>query len=344
MNIEIMPVDNSSLLKQFIGCSKTLNPRQPEDPFGADMFNPHLNRWFDTGKAKLFLAVQDNRIVGRVAGFIEPRLATSAHGYFGLLETVNDVQVCRQLLGRVENWLLSHGKSIFIGPVLFNSNYGRGFLVEDYGQFVQSTLPVNPPYYPTLLENSGYVKEKDFFAYRWNLSQAVPEKFRKAALRAKKNGVVIHPLEQYPLLQQIELFSTLYHQAMNGTWEFTPLNNREIKDILLTLYARNDPELFLIALSHSQPAAFCLTLIEKPSREQVKEVRLAVLGVAPLFRRRGIEAALITSTINKLRGKSIQAVEVSYVAEDNLPVIRLIAAAAGAPFRRYRVYRKSSTF
>lgn len=333
-------VNNRRLLQYFVACREVLHPELPENPQLSGWLDPRLNPWFRRGQAVLFLAVQGPHVVGRVAAFIEPRLPSPHHGYFGLLETIADPGVCSQLLGQVEEWLARRGKSLVIGPVVFNSNYGMGLLVEGDAQPDPFNLPVNPPYYASLLSSLGYIREKDFLAYTWSTDQEIPNKFQRAAQRAQSiTALAIRTLTSYPRKKQIELFATLYRDTMQEGWEFAPLDRREIEGILLTFRNQSRPELLLMAEMHGEPAGFSLTVLG--IRGGQKCARLAVLGLAPRFRHRGIEASLLVYTLARLREERVKTVDLSYIAEDNQPVTRLLTAAGVTPNRRYRVYHRS---
>ena len=64
-------------------------------------------------------------------------------------------------------------------------------------------------------------------------------------------------------------------------------------------------------------------------------------GIRPGWRWRGIEALLVTETIDRARRNGFQGGEVSWTAEDN-PVARRSIEAAGCTLsKRYRLYELS---
>jgi hypothetical protein len=62
------------------------------------------------------------------------------------------------------------------------------------------------------------------------------------------------------------------------------------------------------------------------------------LGLLPEVRRIGLDAALIARIHRVLYIKGYQEGELSWVLEDNLPMIKPLVSATGPARKRYRVY------
>lgn len=137
-------------------------------------FDRRRNPNFELCQAKLWLALEGERPVGRICAIVNP-LETEKLGHrrgrFGWFESVDDQRVADHLLGRARDWLLEQGCSEFAGPYGFTDLDPEGLLVEGFDFFPTLSGSYNPPYYAQLLERFGLEKDVDYLEYRC----AVPE-------------------------------------------------------------------------------------------------------------------------------------------------------------------------
>ena len=76
--------------------------------------------------------------------------------------------------------------------------------------------------------------------------------------------------------------------------------------------------------------------------KKVQTGRLAVLGVVPGYRRRGVAEALIQQTFHQGFGcLGYRGAELGWTLEDNVMVNRMIERVGGRWYKTYRIYRKN---
>ncbi len=105
------PVDDFLNLVDYIYRDDPVYVR-PLDMELKDRLNPRKNPFFEHGEGTVFCAYRNGWCVGRITAQIDrAHLARyeDATGFFGFLDTVDDEEVARRLLGRAEAWLRARG-------------------------------------------------------------------------------------------------------------------------------------------------------------------------------------------------------------------------------------------
>ena len=138
-------------------------------------FNPKKNPAYAFCETKLFLAYKDNKIVGRVAGFI-------SHAYikkinknimrFTRFDVIDDIEVSTMLIDAVKAWGKERNMEQLIGPIGFTDIDAQGMLVEGFEEMNLSITLYNYDYYNKHLEKLGFRKDIDWVEYQIS----VPEK------------------------------------------------------------------------------------------------------------------------------------------------------------------------
>lgn len=365
MSLEVLvaPVTSRSQLTGFLrfphavyaGNDYWVPPVEKEQMVRFSKNNP----FFRHGKAKLFLALIDHEIVGRIAAFVDFLAADSETGYFGFFETINDVSVARKLVGAVTEWLAREGKTLIVGPVAFNTNGEAGLLVEGFQEMPHYMLPYNPPYYQQLLETLGFTKAQDLFCYTSHPGQAVQERLFKVAERAGRvSGLTLRRLNLRNIPQEAKVVQQIYNTSLADTWGFIPLTLEEVQSILLGLRPYADPDLLLVAEISGHPAALCFSvpdlspLVKKTGGKlnatefnnfpaTSSKVRVAWLAVTPCYRRKGLESLLMLKTMKTILHKNYAGAEMSTIAESNKAMNSILTSVFDCQVtKRYRVYGK----
>lgn len=140
-------------------------------------FDPRLNPVFAVADVRLFVAVRDGEVVGRICGIINPLEAEKRGfkvGRFGWFESIEDLQVSGALLDKIKNWLQDEGCVEMTGPHGFSDLDPGGILIEGFDQIPTIAGSYHYPYYAGLLEAFGLEKAADYVEFRVDVSQTVP--------------------------------------------------------------------------------------------------------------------------------------------------------------------------
>lgn len=120
------------------------------------------------GDAALFLARRNGEIVGRIMASDDPNynsLHQTAVGCFGLFDCIDDREVAAALFEAAAQWLRERGRTEIMGPIDYSTNYVCGLLIDGFQHPPMLLTAHNPPYYRELIEEWGFEKVKDWYAW-----------------------------------------------------------------------------------------------------------------------------------------------------------------------------------
>lgn len=185
--ITVKEIHSKKELKQFVKFpfslykdSKTWVP--PIISEEVKTFDKRMNPVFDTADGHFFLAYKNGQIVGRIAAIIN---WTEVNGQgvkkmrFGWFDVIDDIEVTKALLDKVNAIGKSHNLEFIEGPVGF-SNLDKVGLVYDGFDHIGSMITwENHPYYVTHLEQLGFQFEKGYTESKFYYKNIDPKPFIK---------------------------------------------------------------------------------------------------------------------------------------------------------------------
>ena len=243
---------------------------------------------------------------------IFPHDATDA--YFGYWETANDLVINQQAFALLEQDARQRGRTVLIGPMNFNTFHRYRLRLSpepSWGRFDRE--PVNPAWYPGLLEQLGF-RVRSRFESRLLRPEAIPIAYRqKEPLLAGLRQV---PFDFIPLnpdtwqTHEANLFE-LVHQVFQANPAYKPipkaqfdlLYNRRFAEQLCphsSVLLRDRASGKLVGLSFCQPNYQSLPFApdETPNfvrdypRLAKKTLLVKTVGIHPAFRNRGLMSCL----------------------------------------------------
>ncbi len=326
------------------------------------------NPFYQHTKIRFWVAERDGTIVGRIAASINDNYIAAQHeqaGFFGFFESVDDPDVAHALFEAAEHYLRENGMKVVYGPANPSSNDEYGLLIEGFNRPPVLLLTYNPPYYASLLEQNGYAKDHDLYA--WLLSQETARSdklMRVASAMRERNKITIRPMNPKRFNEELALVKHIYNTA----WEnrgFFPMTDAEFDFLAKDLKPIYDPELIFFAEVDGKPVGFALSLPDVnqafhagpriprgffnlpialwnlfTKKKAIDTVRIIVLGVLKEYRNRGVDALLFSETMEAAKRKGYKFGEASWVQESNAPMNRAAQMMNGVKYKTYRVYKK----
>ena len=184
MPVSIKPVTTKKEMKQFICFNYELykdSPYAVPDLYSdvRDTLDPTKNAAFEFCEAQPFIALRDDKVVGRIVAIINHK-ANSAWDKkavrFGWVDFIDDAEVVDALFGAAEQWGRERGMNEIQGPLGFTDFDPEGMLVEGFDRISTMVTIYNYPYYPVHMERMGYTKEADWVEYLLTAPKELPEK------------------------------------------------------------------------------------------------------------------------------------------------------------------------
>ncbi len=184
MSITIRPVTTKKEMKQFICFNYELykgSPYAVPELYSdvRDTLDPDKNAAFEFCEAQPFIALRDDKVVGRIVAIINHK-ANSAWNKkavrFGWVDFIDNAEVADALFATVEEWGRERGMTEVHGPLGFTDFDPEGMLVEGFDRIGTMATIYNYPYYPVHMERMGYTKDVDWMEYLLTAPTELPEK------------------------------------------------------------------------------------------------------------------------------------------------------------------------
>ena len=148
----------------------------------VDTLIPSKNPAFDFCRSVYYMAFDDGKPVGRIAGIINDTVngkTGSRDVRFGFVDFIDDKEVSRKLFEAVEQWGRKQGMTRMVGPLGFTDMDPEGLLIEGFDQVSTMATIYNHPYYAGHIESLGFEKEVDWVEFKIYVPDSVPEKHRR---------------------------------------------------------------------------------------------------------------------------------------------------------------------
>jgi len=366
--IKIQTVDDGRGLETFVRLPWRIYGNDPSwvPPLVAEQkkfLSPGHNPFFEHARARLFLACRDGVPCGRISAHIDDnsnRLHEEKCCFFGFFEAENDSNAAQALFTAAENWARENGMETVRGPFNFTTNDTAGLLIDAFDSPPVIEMTYNPPSYPKLLEDCGYRKAMDLFAYFFDVAKMDRERIKKLGQHAESHGITYRSIDKRIFEKEVKIFKEVYNQAWSRNWGFVPLTEQEIDQ-----YARNfrdivDPDFVIFAFDGAKPVGALWALPDYNQaikhlngkmgpleivkflwyKRNINHARVMTAGVVHDYQRRGIEAGLVSRVFESGLKKGYRTGELSWVLENNLMMNRLAQAVGATVYKTYRVYQK----
>lgn len=301
--------------------------------------------------------------MGRIAAVVNHSHNQFHHdkvGFFGFFDCAEDKEAAAALFREASKILKAKGCESLRGPYNPTVNDECGCLVEGFERAPFVMMPYNPPYYGDLYESSGLKQVRDLFAFYISAETQAPERIEKIVNRVKRStGVTVRNLEMKRLSEELKIIQRLYNETLDRNWGFVPITLEDLEFAASDLKAIVDPSMVMIAEKDGQAVGFSMTIPNinelmwkaKTSKgimrilkfvwylkmKHPKEARLAILGVAPEYRNKGIAALFYYETLIRGKKKYIGG-ELSWVEETNEDIIKAIQVMGGQKYKTYRIF------
>ena len=238
--IEIVQVESSAALGRFIDYPNKLYKDDPHyvTPLRSErkaFFDTEKNPFYRTARTKLFMAMSDGEIVGRIAtciNYTHNEYHLEKTGFFGFFDCGDDYDVASKLLKVAMIELKREKMDKMRGPVSFSTNHECGFLVDGFDSPPCVMMTYNRPYLPRLAEKFGLKKAMDLLAFKMYSADPISERITRLVERIQsRHSVTLRSLNLKHFDQEVQTIREIYNQAWERNWGFVPLSEAEFEFI-----------------------------------------------------------------------------------------------------------------
>ena len=330
MAIEIRKIDTKGGLKKFVKWGIDLY--KDNDCFvpplvmdDVNTLDPKNNPAFDFCESIYFMAYDNGKPVGRIAGIIN-NVVNEKTGKktlrFGWVDFIDDPRVSEALFRAVEVWGRSKGMEEIVGPLGFSDMDPEGMLVEGFDQEGTMATIYNYPYYPKHLEAMGFEKEADWVEFRMTVPDGIPERYQRISDIIKRKYELSTP--KYTSAKKLvkdygqEIFQ-LINEAYSELYGYSPLTPRQINRYIsmyipvlrldnISLIVDKDKKLIGVGIAmpsmskalikcRGRMFPFGWIHLLKALRGQNDVVDLLLVAVKPEYQSKGVNSLLFTDLI-----------------------------------------------
>ncbi|MDG1375175.1 MAG: GTP cyclohydrolase [Flavobacteriaceae bacterium] len=142
------------------------------------VFDKNTNPVLQNADAHLFLAYKNGKIVGRVAAIInwlEIKNKSSQKIRFGWMDMIDDIEVTKALLAKVESIGKANNLKYMEGPIGFSNLDKVGVLTYGYDHIGTMITWYNHPYYVAHLNQLNLKVEKEYLEHKHQFSDIIIE-------------------------------------------------------------------------------------------------------------------------------------------------------------------------
>jgi hypothetical protein len=331
-------------------------------------FNPQKNKAFSYCDTILLLAYRGKEPVGRIMGIINNRhndYSGMKTARFGYLETGKDEEVIQTLLKAVEEWAREKGMNRIIGPYGFTDQDPEGFLIEGFENRATIATYYNFEWMPKMVEDQGYSKDVDYFVYKLDVPEDVPEFYKKIYERVKKKGnfEVIEFKKKKHLKPWIKPVLQLMNECYVGSniYGYTPLDEQEMMDLAKRYLPVLDPRLVKAVKREDEVVAFIVGIPDmtegiKKARgrlfpfgflkilraaKKTKQLDLLLGAIKETYRGRGLDVVMGVAMIISAQELGLERMDTHHELESNVLVRAEMEKMGGKLYKKFRVYHKN---
>lgn len=372
MSFDIEEVKNRKDLKKFIYLPEKIHADHKTwvHPIYYDewkYFNPKKNKAFSYCDTILLLALKEKEVVGRIMGIINSRYNKHRKentARFGYLETVGDEEVVRALLSFVEEWARKKGMDKMVGPYGFSDQDPEGFLIEGFENRATIATYCNFEWMPRFVEKMGYTKDMDYFVYKLEVPQELPDFYKRIYERAQRKGNfdIVEFRKKKELKPWIKPVFHLMNECYTESdiYGYTPLDEGEMEDLAKRYLPVIDPRLVKVVKKEDEIVAFIVGIpdltegIQKArgqllpfgflkilrAAKKTKQLDLLLGAIKEKYRGRGLDVLMGVKMLLSAHEAGLEMIDTHHEMETNVKVRAEMERMGGKIYKRFRVYKK----
>ena len=352
MPVEIRPVRNRRELRQFVNFPERLykdNPYYvPKLVFDQmDTLDQEKGAAQEFCDSVLYMAYKDGEPVGRVAAIVNHKANEQWNHKevrFGWYDFVDDREVSKALMDKVEEFGRKHGMESVVGPLGFTDFDPEGMLVDGYDRLSTMALIYNFPYYNDHMDAMGFGKDADWIEYKVQVPTVMPERWpRLEKIIMERAGVHLRPLTRKIIREEDyghKVFRCI-NDCYKDLYNFTVLPDHmadkylgfylSILDLRFLSMVENDKG-DLVAFGISMPSivkALQKTrgklfpfgwwpLLKAMFLKHDDMAELLLVGVHPDYQNSGVNSLVFMDMFRKFNAMGIKVAETNAILETNL--------------------------
>ena len=351
MDITIKEMRTRSELKKFTQFGIELYKNNPYfcPPIIIDEINTlsnDTNPAFEVCESVYYIAFQDKKPVGRIAGIINSA-ANNAWQVkklrFGWFDFINNLEVSKALLDAVVEWGRKKGMTQMNGPVGFTDFDHQGLLLEGFEHLSPMASLYNYPYYEQHYDAYGLKKDADWIEIRSGLIHEMPERVDRLckAVEQRYNVKIEYIHSKKELIKRFGYtFFDVIDSAYSPLYNYSPLTRSQkhyyakmffplLNYDFISLITNDAGELVAVgvcmpnitpALRKTKGKLFpfgWISILKALKAKQFDQLDFLLIAVRPDYQNKGINSLFFKRLIPSFKQYGVKYSESSAILETN---------------------------
>jgi len=330
-------------------------------------FDKTKNPAFENAEAYFFLAYQNKSIVGRIAAIVnwtEINQQKVKKMRFGWFDVIDDLEVTKALLDKVNDIGKQNKLEYIEGPVGFSNLDKVGVLTEGFDQLGTMITWYNHPYYKVHLEELGFEKEKEYYEWKFPFSNVEPETFKKANILIKKRYQLksINFTSTKEIMPYVDKMFDLFNESYAKLSSFVPISDTQKEYFKKKYISFINPEYVVyVADKNDQLVGFAIVLpsfskaLQKAkgklfpfgifhllkAKKQSKDVIFYLIGIHPDYQNKGVHAVIFNDYYDAFTKIGVENCVRTPELSDNLAIQKIWKNFDPKIYKKRRTYRKN---
>ena len=312
---------------------------------------------------------EKGEIFGRVAGILNHEYNEKKNVKqvrFNRIDFIDDLEVVKALMDKIETWAKEKGMNEVIGPIGFTDLDKQGLLIEGFDEEDMFITLYHYPYYQKHLETLGYIKDVDWVEYEIDVSSIDEDTIDKVTKMAdiikKRNDYRLVKPNRLRLPKWGKKMFKVYNEAFADLYGFLPLSDEVMKFYIsqVILIVRIEYVWFIVD-KNDDVVGFGLMM---PSMSEVTRkhrgklnlfnafsylkaiqgkhdaIDMYFVAIKPEDQKRGIPAIFFADALKIVRKNKVKWAYTGPELEDNVEVINLWGRFPHRQHRRRRCFTK----
>lgn len=335
-----------------------------------DTFDPKKNPGLEFSEIIPFIALDGDKIVGRIAGIINHNANKKwnvKNVRFSLIDFIDDRNVSKALLDAVEKWGKENGMTHIQGPMGITDFDKEGMLIDGFDRLGAMSEYYNYSYYPEHMEAHGYEKEIDWMQFLAYIPNEIPDKYaRVGKICTERHGMKVKKINGHDIfkLGYGKKIFNLLNESYSPIFGYSALSDKQAEKFisdyfklinldLVTCVENKEGELIAVgitmgsisnALQKSKGRLFPLGwwhLLKSLKFKMEDSVEMLLIGALPEYQNSGVIALLFTDLIPIYQRMHFKCAQTGPILETNNKSLSMWTPLNPEVHKRRRCYKKS---
>lgn len=334
-----------------------------------ESMDKNKNPVFKNARAWFFIAYKNDEPAGRIAVIIndiEVKEQGKLKVRFGWFDVIDDIEVTKALLNKVEEIGKAESLKWMEGPVGFSNMERAGLLIKGFDFLNTMITSYNYPYYQAHFEQLGFEKAAEWVEYKIKIPPATEsrEKVKKFAqiIKDRYKLKVIHFSKSKDIVPYVDDMFGLLNKTYNNLSTFVPIQQYQI-DHYKEKYIKFINPNYIKCIEDGTGKLIAFSVIMPSFNEALKKANgslfpfgfyhllkarnkndkaaFYLIGIDPEYQNKGLTALIFKEMQDLFNKNGIMEVETNPELEENKAIQQLWKNYDHELHKRRRTYKKN---